>query len=271
MAIRSSSRIKREVVSTRGPGHDIRDAVSYHASAILVLFVFTILTSLGLSLWMLKFYVAQDQYRLALDLVAGKVLSVEEQQDAGVGPAVAPHVYEESSVPGIFVSNTPCPPGELGECNDLIVAKQQQDGYEVIVKSVRSLMNSLGYDALAYPVGMSADGKTMAFRLGNENDTKELQEHIVLFDTTTRRVEDLEVALPVLSAFSPSVKYAAYLNSTDELVVTELVTGKKKTIARGTADKDLLIVSLTDVAVIFDIYSATDGKKIESRTVSFSF
>src|SRR5690349_12786689 len=149
MATRSSSaRSQRARVSSFSSGHDLRDALSYHASAIIVLFVFTILTSFGLSLWMLKMYVGQDQLRSALDLVAGKVLSTEEQTAAGVGPALLPHVFVSSSVPGVFVSDTLCPPGELGQCGDSMVAKATEGGYVVVVKSVRSLMNSLGYDAL---------------------------------------------------------------------------------------------------------------------------
>jgi hypothetical protein len=290
MATRSSSaRSSRVRSSSLSSGHDLRDAVSYHASAIIVLFVFTILTSFGLSLWMLKMYVGQDQLRSALDLVAGKVLSVEEQTAAGVGPALLPHVFVSSSVQGVFVSDTLCPPGELGQCGDSMVAKETEGGYVVVVKSVRSLMNSLGYDALARPVAISADGQTLAFRLGGATDPKELQEHIVLFDTVQRRVKDVDVAIPVSRVlFSPRLEHVAYFVAKNgearELVVVNVMTGVKKTVARAAAGETYqpsdtafpAPTSMDDSSVLFNVYISSDATHLSPelkgvQTAEFSF
>lgn len=282
MAIRSSSRIKREVISTRGPGHDVRGAVSYHASAILILSVVVSLVSLGFALCMLKFYVAQDQFRLALDLVAGKVLSVEEQQAAGVGPAATAHVYEASSVPGIYLSYTQCPPGELGECNDLIVAQRVEGGYRVLVRSVRSLMSSLGYDTLAVPVAVSADGQMLAFRLGEEGDTGTLQERVVLFDIASRRIQEVEASIPMNAAFRSDLAFVAYVDpAADAIILMEMSTGKKKTAVRAGATETFVPspasssrpeLTLTDSTVTFSVYTDVSPiTPIERRTVSVSF
>jgi hypothetical protein len=250
-------------------------------STLFILAVATPLVMFGFALCMLRLYATQEQLRTALDLVAGKVLSVEEQQAAGVGPAVAPHIFETSSVPGVFVSKTICPPGELGECNDMVIATQQGDRYFVIVRSVRSLMNSLGYDTLAHPIARSADGRRMALRLTGEGAS--MNDHIVLFDAVSRRVQDISTAIPRTAVFSPSLAYVAYPSSETTLVVLDLASGQKKTVVRLGSGETLFSLttqplprmSLSDQEVTFDVYdvspTATTSTARETRTAKFSF
>ena len=53
----------------------MRDAVTTHGSAILALSVFTLLTTFGLALWMLKISVAQAQLQSMLTSVATHVVA----------------------------------------------------------------------------------------------------------------------------------------------------------------------------------------------------
>jgi hypothetical protein len=265
MPVRSSRRVQRD---------DTR-------STLFILAVATPLIMFGFALCLLRFYETQEQLRAAVDLVAGKVLSVEEQQVAGIGPAVTSHVFEVSSVPGVFVARTMCPPGELGECNDLIIATRQGDQYFVILKSVRSLMNSLGYDTLAYPIARSEDGRRLALRLMNEDGTA--REQIVLFNTVSRQVQDVSATVPLTAVASPSLSYIAYPSSEATLVVLDPATGKRKTVARLRTGETLFSLTaqpvphivLTDTDVSYDVYdsspTATTSTTRETRTVKFSF
>lgn len=84
MAIRSPKIIRNQIINSRGPGHDVRNAVSYHASAILALSVFVLLTSFALALWTLKLAIAQRELSGAVEIMAGKMLREEQRQTAGV-------------------------------------------------------------------------------------------------------------------------------------------------------------------------------------------
>ena len=55
----------------------MRDAMSSHGSAILALAVFTILTTFGLALWMLKISVAQAELQSMVASVATHVVAAQ--------------------------------------------------------------------------------------------------------------------------------------------------------------------------------------------------
>jgi hypothetical protein len=57
----------------------MRDAMSSHGSAILALAVFTILTTFGLALWMLKISVAQAELQSTLNAVAAHVVAAAQR------------------------------------------------------------------------------------------------------------------------------------------------------------------------------------------------
>ncbi|MEO5928120.1 MAG: hypothetical protein ABIO72_05355 [Patescibacteria group bacterium] len=69
-----SSRSKPAAASSSA-GREMRDAVTTHGSAILALAVFTLLTTFGLALWMLKITVAQAQLQMTLNAVATHVVA----------------------------------------------------------------------------------------------------------------------------------------------------------------------------------------------------
>lgn len=77
MPTRSSSRSKRPAAVAPSASHDMRDAMSSHGSAILALAVFTILTTFGLALWMLKISVAQAELQSMVASVATHVVAAQ--------------------------------------------------------------------------------------------------------------------------------------------------------------------------------------------------
>lgn len=55
----------------------MRDAMTSHGSSILALAVFTLLTTFGLALWMLKISVAQSQLQSAVNAVATHMVTAQ--------------------------------------------------------------------------------------------------------------------------------------------------------------------------------------------------
>ncbi len=275
----SPSRLKRALSSSSD--QRINQTLASHGSAILALFVFLVLVSFGFALWMLKMWIVQEQLRLAV----GEVYVMQQGQ-----PQSETSEFIRSPIssrnPGIVMESIPCSGALQDECGDAMI--RQDAG--VYVRSVRSLMNGLGYDRLAYPEALLGPRRYLVMRLENPEDPRdannppEIRDHVIVLDLETRKVTDIKTPVPPGAFYSTGeAPSAAYIKAGNgdyrEVVVVDLLKDVAETVAKAKRSEMFWngatppkVKQFDGKSLVFEVYTSSDATHTlptlqETRTV----
>ncbi|MCI0479552.1 hypothetical protein L0Y59_03325, partial [Candidatus Uhrbacteria bacterium] len=275
------------LTSKKASGHDVQDAISWHASVLLMLSVFVVLTAFALSLWVLKVQIAQRDLATAVGLVASNLAPIEE-------PAKASDAFEPTSVEGVARKAIACdiPAWTSGDCTDYAYAWfiGKGHGRDFVLPSIRRSMAGIGYETSASPEWLSDGGDVLVLRMSS------LPDHVAVFVADDVKLMDVTVPVPDHAVFAVRYRegtdqidgaFAAYVKvergDAREVVVVDLLKDEAKTVATAKRDETYWngtdapkVNTLTADDVVFDVYVSSDVTHEapalkETKTVPFTF
>jgi hypothetical protein len=286
--------------SKKAAGHDVQDAISWHSSAILALFVFTILAGFGLALWTLKLYVTEQQLVSAVNVVAP--MAITAGQNTGTKPVLPEYVSKKlrkgSGFETLEYVNTQCDVLQHAGCTDIAIQDPTTGMPKLIVPSVRMLMAAAGLDAMGLPEAFSSEGRYLTLRVGNL-ELAGMTKKVVTADLWNGPVVAHPADVDYCVAYSADGRYAADLplvkDERRSVVVHDLIGGTSKTVVTAAKNETFGVASSTSggldapefppceppsfvsaTSVTFDVFTSSNVTNVkpvfkETRTASFTF
>jgi hypothetical protein len=277
--------------SKKAAGHDVQDAISWHASVLLMLFVFVILTSFALALWVLKVQLKQQDLTTAVNIVATKTLiggKTEDTETGGIIKKVAVGLRPEFGVDVNTYLNVQCPDTGNPNCYDYSITGPKATG--LFIPSVRQVMAAAGLETAGFPMAIISDRSLLTLRAGNPENGKMLN-RLVTVNLNTGVVKQHPSDVDQCATFSEDGQYAADMplvrDERRQVVVHDLLNGTSKVVANAkkaelygviatgssVCDKPLFVNA---TSVRFDVFTSPDATHatsslIETRTVEFKF
>lgn len=265
---------------------EIQSAVSYHGNALLILFVFTLLTSFALALWMFKLYVGQRELAMGFEAMVSRLQSGEDRSLNGSMIRPQDEKDEQTFVRGLYVHALPCPAGFIGNCDDMLLYRRSETGMRsVVLPSVRALFpGGLPLPALERN---SHNARYLVMTAKRSGGADPEVSYIYLVDSVTGETKAVTVDLSDGTTYSADNLFAAYIKDNGkgdyrEVVVVDLMHDVSKVVAKAKMGESFwngsgwpTVLSVNAKQVIFDVYTSPTsvGHPVtkEERTVTFSF
>jgi len=283
----------------KASGHDVQDALSWHSSAILALFVFTILASFGLALWTLKLYVTEQNLVAAVNIVAPMALTAG--QNAGkitVQESIPIGLQKGSGYGRLSYVVSVCDKTQPASCDDIAIVDPAGESPYYLVPSVRQFMAAAGLEAIGLPDALSSDKRFLTMRVGNL-ELAGMTKKVVTADLETGIVKALPDDVDYCVTYSADGRYAADLplvkDERRSVVVHDLLGGTTKTVVTAAKNETFGVASGTTggldapdyppckppsfvsaTSVSFDVFTSSNVTHVapvlkETRTATFTF
>ncbi len=254
-----------DAVSKPVVNREMQESVNYHGSAILMLFVFVLLTSFAFALWMLKASVAQGELAMSLDAIASKITQNSAVRQS---PSTGSVTDERTLVPGLYAHPKFCEPGFSGNCDDYQLYRVSTNGTnEVILESVRSLFPGI---PLPLPVANSHDAREVVLSARRAGGEAAEIAYTYLVDTITGQVKNVATDLPDEAMYSPNNQAAVFVkkgaDGSTSIVLVDLTKDTSKVIAKAKSGESFWngkavpsVKSFDGKSVSFDVFTPVDA------------
>lgn len=284
----------------KASGHDVQDAISWHSSAILALFVFTILAGFGLAMWMLKMYVVQQDLVAAVNVVAPMALATAQTTGSKtIQPeSISMNLRKGSGYGQLSYVLSACDKTQPASCDDVAIVDPNGESPYYLVPSVRQFMAAAGLEANGLPDALSSDKRFLTMRVGNL-ELAGMTKKVVTADLETGIVKALPDDVDYCVTYSADGRYAADLplvkDERRSVVVHDLLGGTSKTVVTAAKNETFGVASGTTggidapdyppceppsfvsaTSVTFDVFTSSNVTNVkpvlkETRTASFTF